>query len=158
VSLIVAMATNRVIGSNGTLPWHLPADLRRFRAETMGHHIVMGRSTFESIGRPLPGRTSIVLTRDPSASFPGVLVAHSLPEALEQSAGDRDVFVIGGEQVFRAALPIADRILLTEVRLDVGGDTVFPDLEPGAWTMVSSEPLPDPVLDATFSVLERRRD
>jgi dihydrofolate reductase len=158
VSLIVAMATNRVIGANGTLPWHLPADLRRFRAETMGHHIVMGRSTFESIGRPLPGRTSIVLTRDPSASFPGVLVAHSLAEALEQSAGDRDIFVIGGEQVFRAALPIADRILLTEVRLDVSGDTAFPDLEPGAWTMVSSEPLPDPVLDATLSVLERRRD
>ena len=153
------MATNRVIGADGALPWHLPADLRQFRAVTMGHHILMGRSTFESIGRPLPGRTSIVLTRNPSASFPpGVLVAHSLPEAIECSAGDPDLFVIGGEQVFRAALPIADRILLTEIRLDVAGDTVFPEVEAGAWTVVSSEPLPDPVLDATLSVLERRRD
>jgi dihydrofolate reductase len=122
----------------------------------MGHHLLMGRSTFESIGRPLPGRTSIVLTRDPSASIPGVLVAHTLAEAIHQAAGDPEAFVIGGEQVFRAALPIADRILLTEIRLEVAGDTVFPELDPGAWTVVTSEPLPDPTLDATFSVLERR--
>jgi dihydrofolate reductase len=152
------MANDRIIGADGALPWHLPADLRRFKATTMGHHVVMGRSTFESIGRPLPGRTNIVLTRDPSASFPGVVVAHSLAEAIDRAAGDPDVFVIGGEQVFRAALPIADRILLTEIQLDVDGDTVFPELEPAAWTVVSSEPLPDPVLDATLSVLERRRD
>ena len=150
------MAADRVIGADGALPWHLPADLRRFKQVTMGHHILMGRSTFESIGRPLPGRTSVVLTRDPAAHIPGVLVAHSLAEAIERSAGDPELFVIGGEQVFRAALPIADRILLTEIRLEVDGDTVFPELEPGAWTVVSSEPLPDPVLDATFSVLERR--
>ena len=152
------MAANRVIGANGALPWHLPEDLRRFRAVTMGHHLIMGRSTFESIGRPLPGRTSIVLTRDPGASFPGALVAHSLPEAIACADGDPEVFVIGGEQVFRAALPIADRILLTEIRLEVDGDTVFPDTDLGAWTVVSSEPLPDPVLEATFSVLERRPD
>jgi dihydrofolate reductase len=151
------MAANRVIGADGALPWHLPADLRRFKAVTMGHHILMGRSTFESIGRPLPGRTSVVLTRDPAASFPGALVAHSLAEAIECAAGDPDVFVIGGEQVFREALPIADRILLTEIRLEVAGDTVFPELDATAWTVVQSEPLPDPVLDATFSVLERRR-
>ena len=149
------MAAHRIIGANGTLPWHLPADLRRFREVTMGHHLVMGRTTFESIGRPLPGRTSIVLSRDPATSFPGAMVAHSLDEAIGLAAGDPEVFVIGGEQVFRAALPIADRILLTEIRLDVAGDTVFPELAPGTWTLVSSEPLRDPVLDATFSVLER---
>ena len=152
------MAANRVIGADGALPWHLPADLRKFKAVTMGHYLLMGRTTFESIGRPLPGRTSIVLTRDRSAVIPGVLVAHSLEEAIERSTGDPDVFVIGGEQVFRAALPLADRILLTEIRLDVAGDTVFPEVDPEAWSVVSSEPLPDPVLDATFSVLERRRD
>jgi dihydrofolate reductase len=150
------MAANRVIGANGALPWHLPADLQRFKAVTMGHHLIMGRTTFESIGRPLPGRTSIVLTRDPSARFPGAVVAHSLDEAIERAAGDPEVFVIGGEEVFRASLPIADRILQTEIRLDVEGDTVFPEVDPRDWTVVSREPLPDPVLDATLSVLERR--
>jgi dihydrofolate reductase len=150
------MAANRVIGADGALPWHLPADLRRFKAVTMGYHLLMGRTTFESIGRPLPGRTSIVLTRDRFAVIPGVLVAHSLAEAIDRAAGESDLFVIGGEEVFRATLPIADRILLTEIRLDVAGDTVFPEVDPAAWTVVSSEPLPDPVLDATFSVLERR--
>jgi dihydrofolate reductase len=140
------MAANRVIGANGALPWHLPADLQRFKAVTMGHHLIMGRTTFESIGRPLPGRTSIVLTRDPSARFPGAVVAHSLDEAIERVAGDPEVFVIGGEEVFRATLPIADRIL----------QTVFPEVDPRDWTVVSREPLPDPVLDATLSVLERR--
>ena len=151
------MATNRVIGADGSLPWHLPADLRQFRAVTMGHHLLMGRTTFESIGRPLPGRTSIVLTRDHSAVIPGALVAHSLAEALDLAAGEPELFVIGGEEVFRATLPIADRILLTEIRIDVAGDTVFPEVDPAAWIVVSSVPLPDPVLDATYSVLERRR-
>lgn len=152
------MAAGRVIGANGALPWHLPADLRRFKAVTMGHHLLMGRTTFESIGRPLPGRTSIVLTRDRSVAIPGVHVVHSLAEGIDRAAGDPELFVIGGEEVFRATLPIADRILLTEIRLDVAGDTVFPEVDPAAWTVVSTEPLPDPVLDATFSVLERRRD
>jgi dihydrofolate reductase len=151
------MAANRVIGADGALPWHLPADLRRFKAVTMGHHLVMGRNTYESIGRPLPGRTSIVLTRDRSATLPGVLVAHSLDEAIERAAGDPELYVIGGEQVFRAALPIADRIVLTEIHQEVAGDTVFPELDRADWAVVSSEPLPDPVLHATFSVLERRR-
>jgi dihydrofolate reductase len=151
------MAANRVIGADGRLPWHLPADLRRFKAATMGHHLIMGRSTFESIGRALPGRTSIVLTRDPDATFPGALVAHSLPEAIAAAAGDPEVFIVGGEEVFRSALPIADRILLTEIALDVAGDTVFPELAPGDWTVVERESLSDPILDATFSVLERRR-
>ena len=150
------MAANRVIGADGALPWHLPADLRRFKAVTMGHHLLMGRRTFESIGRPLPGRTSIVLTRDRSAAIPGALVAHSVGEAIDLAAEDPDLYVIGGEEVFRATLPVADRILLTEIRLDVAGDTVFPEVDPEAWTVVSREPLPDPVLDATFSVLERR--
>jgi dihydrofolate reductase len=150
------MANARIIGADGALPWHLPADLRKFKAVTMGHYLLMGRTTFESIGRPLPGRTSIVLTREHSAAIPGVLVAHSLAEALDHAAGESDLFVIGGEEVFRATLPMADRILLTEIRLDVEGDTVFPEVDPAAWTVVSSEPLPDPVLDATFSVLERR--
>ena len=104
VSIIVAMAKNRVIGANNALPWHLSSDLKRFKALTMGHHIIMGRKTFESIGRVLPGRTNVVVTRDRKSRFEGAVVAHCLREALEKCGGDDEVFVIGGEQIFREAL------------------------------------------------------
>ena len=155
ISIIVAMASNRVIGANGGLPWHLSSDLKRFKALTMGHHIIMGRKTFESIGRLLPGRTSVVITRNPAWKFEGALVVNSLQRALELAADDDEVFVIGGEAVFRDALAVADRILLTEICRDFEGDTYFPQVDARGWTEVSREPVTDSALPATFTVLEK---
>jgi dihydrofolate reductase len=133
LSLIVAMARNRVIGRDGKLPWHLPADLKRFRALTMGHHILMGRKTWESIGRPLPGRASIVITRTAGYAAAGATIVHSLNDALESARGDSEVFVIGGAEVYRDALPLADRIYLTELQADFEGDVLFPAFAAGQW-------------------------
>ena len=127
------MARNGVIGANNKLPWHLPADLRQFKSLTMGHHIVMGRKTWESIGRPLPGRTSVVMTRDATFQAPGALTAHSLPQALAACADDDEVFIIGGAQVFAAALPLAQRIYLTTLDADFAGDTWMPPLDLHGW-------------------------
>ena len=149
------MAKNRVIGANNKLPWHLSADLKRFKALTMGHHIIMGRKTFESIGKVLPGRHSVVVSRNPGFSFDGVQVADSLDKALTLAAHDSEAFVIGGEQIFRAALGIADRILLTEIHRDFEGDTFFPAVEPSTWKQVRRESVPDPELSATFAELVR---
>jgi len=139
VSLVVAMDRNRVIGSQGRLPWHLPDDLKRFKALTLGHHIVMGRKTYESIGRLLPGRTSVIVTRQKDYCIAGARVARSLSAALAECAGDDEVFVIGGEQIFREALPLADRIHLTEVHADYPGDVHFPALPAGQWREVQRE-------------------
>ncbi len=136
------MAKNRVIGANGRLPWHLSSDLKRFKALTMGHHIIMGRKTFESIGRLLPGRTTIVITRNPGWKFEGAVVADSLQRALDLASGDSEVFVIGGQEVFREALPLADRIYLTEIDRDFEGDTFFPELL-FQWREMSRETLKD---------------
>jgi dihydrofolate reductase len=156
VSIIVAMAKNRVIGANNALPWHLSSDLKRFKALTMGHHIIMGRKTFESIGRVLPGRTSVVVSRNSAYRPAGVLVAPDLDTALAMAAGDDEVFVIGGAEFFRAALPIADRLLLTEIDHEFAGDTFFPEFEPSSWKQSSREPVADPHLTAHFVVLEKR--
>lgn len=128
VSIIVAVARNGVIGRDGDLPWRLPADLRFFKRMTTGHHLIMGRKTWASIGRPLPGRTMVVLTRDRAAAFPGAAVAHALPEALAlaRAAGDSEAFVIGGAEAFALALPLADRLYLTRVHAHVEGDVGFP--------------------------------
>jgi dihydrofolate reductase len=139
VSLIVAMDRNRVIGTRGRLPWHIPEDLKRFRRLTLGHHVVMGRKTWESIGRALPGRTNIVVTRDRSFAAEGVLVAHSLEAALALAVGDAEVFVIGGGELYAQALPLADRLYVTEVHGDFAGDTRFPEPPAGAWREVSRE-------------------
>jgi dihydrofolate reductase len=155
ISIIVAMAANRVIGANNALPWHLPADLKRFKALTMGHHIVMGRKTFESIGRVLPGRTSVVVTRNPAWRAEGVVVAGSLAEALSKAGDDSEVFVIGGEEIFREALAFANRIYLTEIDREFQGDAFFPWIDPDGWRVSSREALPDTDLQAEFSVLER---
>jgi dihydrofolate reductase len=149
------MAKNRVIGANGRLPWHLSSDLKRFKALTMGHHIIMGRKTFESIGRLLPGRTTIVITRNPDWKFEGAVAADSLQRALDHASGDSEIFVIGGQEVFREALNLADRILLTEIDRDFAGDTHFPQVDSREWTEVSREPILDPLLSATFKVLEK---
>lgn len=141
VSLVAAVAANGVIGRDGDLPWRLPADLRFFKRVTMGHHLVMGRKTWASIGRPLPGRTMVVLTRDPGLEIPGVRVVHDLPEALAvaRAAGDREAFVIGGADVFARALPLADRLYLTRVHADVEGDVCFPAFAEQAWVEVARE-------------------
>lgn len=132
LTLVAAMGRNRVIGADGEMPWHLPEDLKHFKATTAGGTMLMGRATWEAIGRPLPGRTTIVLTRDPHWSAPGALVAHSLPEALT-SAPDKELFVVGGGQIYRDCLPLATRLVLTEIDLEPDGDTTFPDVDPLDW-------------------------
>lgn len=140
VALIAAVAANGAIGLRNGLPWRLPDDLRRFKALTLGHPVVMGRRTCESIGRPLPGRENIVVTRSTEFGAPGCRVVHSLDEALT-AAGDADaVFVIGGGDLYRAALPVAERLLLTEIRRDFPGDAFFPPFDRAAFRETSREP------------------
>jgi len=139
VSLIVAMSRNGVIGDQGRIPWHLPAELKRFKRITMGHHIVMGRKTWESIGRLLPGRRSVIVSRNPDYAVPGAIVADSLRAAIAICLYDEEVFVIGGAELFREALPIADRLYLTVVDTEVAGDTLMPDIDFGAWEAAESE-------------------
>jgi dihydrofolate reductase len=141
VTLIVAMTDDGVIGIDGQLPWRLPEDLRRFKAATLGKPVVMGRKTFESIGRPLPQRHNIVLTRQVgfSARDPAVTVVTTLEAAL-QAAGDvPEVMIIGGAEIYQLALPLAQRIILTRVHANVQGDTHFSPLDPKAWRVASSE-------------------
>jgi dihydrofolate reductase len=155
------MDERRGIGKDGGLPWHLPADLKRFKATTMGHHLIVGRKTYESIGRPLPGRTTIVLTRDPDFHPAGCLIAGSLEEALELARQRREdeVFVIGGAQVYAAALPLADRIYLTQVHAAFEADVFFPEFDPDEWAVTES--LEHPVdeenpLAFAFTVLQKK--
>jgi dihydrofolate reductase len=133
VSLLVAAAENGVIGRDNTLPWHLSDDLRRFKALTLGKPMLMGRKTFESIGKPLPGRTSLVLSRSQDWARPGATVVHSLEQALERAGTAPELVVIGGAEVYRLALERAQRIYLTRVHEDVAGDTFFPPIDQSAW-------------------------
>ncbi len=142
IAIIAAVARNRVIGRDNAMPWHLPEDLRRFRALTMGHPIVMGRRTWESLGRPLPGRRNIVVSRDPAFAPQGAEATASLDAALAACAGAQQVFVIGGAQLYAAALPLADRLYLTEIQRDFAGDTLFPEWDRGAWRELAREPQP----------------
>lgn len=152
------MERNGVIGRDGDLPWHLSADLKRFKQLTMGHHIIMGRKTFDSIGRLLPGRTSVVVTRQPDFSAEGAIVVHGLSDALVAASGDEEAFIIGGAQIYEQAVAIVDRIYLTEVDADVTGDAQFPDFDRTEWTIIESTQYPaDDRNDHphTFTVLER---
>ena len=133
MTLVVAMARNRVIGRNNGLPWHLPADLQHFKRITMGKPMLMGRKTFESIGKPLPGRTNLVLTRDPHWTSPGVVTVHSLEAALQESREAAELAGIGGAQVFELLLPLAERIHLTRIDAEFEGDTWFPVLPANTW-------------------------
>jgi dihydrofolate reductase len=156
VSLIVAMARNRVIGRGNALPWHLPADLRRFRDLTMGHPVIMGRKTFESIGGPLPGRQTIVVTRQERYAAPGCVVVHSLAAAFAAADCADEVFICGGGELYREALPLVGRIYLTVVELEVAGDTFFPELPAGTFVESGRETVPDEPL-VTFIVYERTK-
>lgn len=139
ITILVARALSGVIGRDGTLPWHIPADLKRFKALTMGSVMVMGRKTFESLPGLLPGRRHIVLTRDPRWGAPGAEVAHSSDDAIELARGER-VSVIGGAHIFALFEPIADRIELTEVLCDIEGDTLMPDpRDAGQWQETARE-------------------
>ena len=158
--MIVAVSDNGVIGQDNDLPWHLSRDLRRFKQLTMGHHLILGRRTFEAIGRPLPGRTMIVLTRG-EARFPeGVHGVGSLDEAVDRvrAAGASEAFVAGGETIYRQVLPRADRIYLTRVHADVAGDARFPELDLSEWIERSREHYPvseQNEMPLTFFVLDK---
>lgn len=160
ISLIVAIADNGVIGRDNDLPWHLSADLRRFKRLTMGHHLVMGRRTFDSIGRPLPGRQMIVISRSQPELPDGVDLAPSLDAALAHAreAGDTEVFIAGGAQIYRSALPLAERLYLTRVHRDFPGDVVFPEIDETEWRIVEQEDHPENEsnpLAHSFLVLDR---
>ena len=136
LALVVAMTPDRVIGKDGGMPWHIPEDLKHFRRVTMGHAIIMGRKTHESIGRPLPRRRNIVITRNRDAAFEGCEVAHSLGDAIAMArdGGDDEPRIVGGGAIYELALPLATKLYLSEVDLDVEGDTHFPEYEPSRWT------------------------
>ncbi len=139
LSIIVAMARNRVIGNRNAIPWRLPGDLQMFKSITMGHHIIMGRNTWESIGRLLPGRTTVIVSRQRSYQVPGAIVCASLADAVAACGEDDEIFVIGGSQLYAAALPHAHRIYLTTVDADVEGDTYMPQFDLSPWHESSAQ-------------------
>lgn len=141
LTLVAAMARNNVIGIDNTLPWHLPEDLKHFKAVTLGKPVIMGRKTFDSIGRPLPGRLNIVITRQLDWQHDGVSVAHSLQDALEMAGAVEEVCVIGGANLYAQALPLADRMCLTHIDLDIAGDAHFPRWSAAEWQGTNGEPL-----------------
>ncbi|HUQ11309.1 MAG TPA: dihydrofolate reductase [Steroidobacteraceae bacterium] len=158
ITLVVAAADNGTIGRDNQLPWHLPDDLKRFKQLTLGKPIVMGRKTFESIGKPLPGRQNIVVTRDANYRRDGVTVAHDV-DAAARAAGDAtEIMIIGGAELFRLFLPRAGRVHLTRVHGDVAGDIKWPDLDTDIWRVVASESHPADERHAwpmTFEVWEK---
>lgn len=160
VSILVAMTRNRTIGVNNTLPWRCPDDLKRFKALTMGHHIIMGRKTYESIGKPLPGRTSVVVTHNVNYSVPGVIVVNSLEAAIAACGSDEEIFVIGGAELYRQAIAFADRIYLTEIDADISGDAHFTELDRKLWQetgRVSHTPDEKNAYPYHFVVYDRKR-
>lgn len=165
LSLIWAMARNRTIGRNNALPWHLPEDLKYFKRVTMGKPIIMGRKTYDSIGRPLPGRTNIVVTRDRGFYAEGVNVVHSFNEAFDLAErvslidGADEAVVIGGSEIYGLALPHADRLYLTQVHAEVQGDAIFPDFDLTEWQELSREDFEASGANPyahSFTVLERK--
>jgi dihydrofolate reductase len=168
VAIYVAIAENGVIGRDGGLPWRLSTDLKRFRADTMGKPIIMGRKTYEGIGRPLPGRLNIVVTRDKTWRAEGVEVAHSLEAAVQlatlrasRMADVDEVCVIGGGEIYAQAMLLADRLHVTHVLAAVDGDAHFPPIDPDSWRMVSSQDVPAGEKDShptRYSLYERRRE
>ena len=139
VSIIVAIAQNGTIGDKNSLLWHIKEDMRFFRTTTSGHAVVMGRKTFDSIGRPLPKRTNVVITRDTNLTIEGCTVVHSLEEAVALFDPSEEVFIIGGAQIYRQAMPLADRIYLTVIDRPYEGDTSFPEIDYSVWRECSRE-------------------
>lgn len=139
LSILVAVAQNGVIGVNNSLPWRCPEDLKRFKALTMGHHMIMGRKTFESIGKPLPGRTTVVVTRNRELQIAGCTVVHSLDEAIAACGTDEEIFIVGGAELYAQALPRVETLYVTEIGLDVAGDAHFPRLDTTEWRELARE-------------------
>ena len=160
ISLIWAMARTGVIGRNNTLPWRLPADLQQFRRLTTGHHIIMGRKNHEDIGKPLPGRINIVITRQEDYSAPGCVIAHTVEQALEAARRDTEIFIIGGADIYRQTLSLAQRLYITEIEADIAGDVYFPDFDRSAWhevSRVSHAPDVQNPYPYSFVLLERHK-
>lgn len=158
ISMVAAMAANRVIGKNNQMPWHLPADLKHFKAVTLGKPVVMGRKTFDSIGRALPGRRNIVISRSTPVDPRGVEWVSSLPQALQLLQDCREVMIIGGAEIYRQALPLAQRLYLTKIALETAGDAHFPDYDAVNWQITAQQHYPadaDNAFDCTFLTLER---
>ncbi|MBK5258944.1 MAG: dihydrofolate reductase [Thermoanaerobaculia bacterium] len=162
LSLIAALAANDVIGSDSDLPWHMPADLKRFKTLTTGHHFLMGRKTWDSVGRPLPGRINVVITRNVDFAPEGVAIARSLDEAIAkaEAAGDPEIFIGGGADIFAQSLHRADRMYLTRIHFEPDGDTFFPEFDDvNEWKLVDSEHFePDQKNPHAYSFLTYERD
>ncbi|MCP5244713.1 MAG: dihydrofolate reductase [Burkholderiales bacterium] len=169
LAILVAMAKNRVIGKNNGLPWHLPADLKHFKSLTMGHTIIMGRKTYESIGRPLPGRTNIIVTGQTGFNVTGAIVVHSLDDALQLdkqsdiSGQNCERFIIGGAELYRQTIALSRRMYITEIQRTFDGDTYFPEYNPDEWYEISRERHISegktgntPLLEYHFVILERK--
>ncbi len=158
LSIIAALSRNGVIGKDNQLPWRLPADLKHFKAVTLGKPVIMGRKTFESIGKPLPGRANIVVSRDPQFRAAGIAVAHSLDDALAQVHAAPEIMLIGGAQLYAQTLPRAQRLYLTLIGTDIDGDTHFPQYDPTEWREMAREdhaPNENNPYPYSFVVLER---
>ena len=149
LSILVAMARNRTIGINNTLPWRIPQDLKHFKALTLGHHIIMGRKTFDSIGKPLPGRTTVVVTRNPALQITDCLMAHTLDEAIRHCAEDTEIFIVGGAELYAQALPLMHTLYVTEIQQDMAGDAHFPEFDKSVWREMvrerHSQEMPQPL-------------
>ncbi len=142
VSIIAAVATNNVIGRDNKLPWHMPADLKQLKKTTMGHHVLMGRKTFMEIGKPLPGRVNVVITHNPDFAAEGIAIARSIDEAISkaETAGDDEIFVLGGAEIFRQSIHRADRMYITRIHAEPEGDTFFPEFDDvNEWRLVDAE-------------------
>lgn len=142
ISIIVAIAENNVIGNNNTLIWHIPGDLKRFKAITMGHPVVMGRRTYESIGKPLPGRTNVIISRKADYLAEGCLVFSSIEDALFALKHETEVFIIGGGEIYMQTMPLAHKIYLTKIHKSFSGDTYFPKISFNDWTILKEEVIP----------------
>lgn len=160
ISIAVATGENLAIGKNNQLLWHMPADLKFFKQTTSGHTVIMGRKTFDSVGKPLPNRRNIVITRDADLKIEGAEVVNSLDEALAiTQTEEKPVFIVGGAEIYRQALPKTDRLYLTTIHHNFDADTFFPDFDRSEWTVISSDPHKADEknkYDYTFEVLERK--
>ncbi|MCX5875526.1 MAG: dihydrofolate reductase [Deltaproteobacteria bacterium] len=154
IILIAAMAKNRVIGRGNAIPWHIPGEQQHFKAMTMGHTLIMGRKTFESIGRPLPGRNTIIISRNPEYRAAGCLVANSLNAAIALCPEEATIFIAGGGEIYREALPLAESIYLTVLDREVAGEILFPEFDPQQFRTISAERVEDPE-PYTFTVFSR---
>ena len=162
LAIIVAVAENNVIGKDNQLIWHLPADLKHFKTLTMGHPMIMGRKTFDSIGKALPGRTSIIITRQPNYTAEGCLMVHSLEQAITEAGklGSGEVFVVGGAEIYQQSIPVSDKIYLTEIHHSFDGDTFFPKIDSSVWQELKRESFPADEKNAfafDFVELEKRK-